>query len=157
MFKIDNDNESIFSTEFLIINEDSIDWQTISRFSNRSFSLPEIRMFRNKINWTTYLLTHYMERDIDIEKAAKYFSENDFKLLSRQKLSKEIISLFADRLCWKSLIESAIDDEDFLFEKIEHWKNISVNELTSIIDRNPMIDLKNSNFNKLSLYLKLKD
>jgi len=157
LFIVNYDNTDKFTTEFLIVNEEKIDWEALSRFAGRSFSLPEIRMFRKKINWTLYLLSHDMENDIEIELASKYFTEQAFSILSQEILSENIIRKFADKLNWESLMSRTNSSEEFLFEFIDYWKIIPINHLAILVSNNQNIDLKSGKFNKLSLYLKLKD
>jgi hypothetical protein len=155
---ITRDNENLFTTEFLIINEEKIDWDALSRFSGRSLSLPEIRMFRKRINWSMYLLSHTIEKDIEIDLAAKYFNYITFTLLSSQdNLSKYIISKYAVDLNWYGIIRNYKYDEDFLFEHIDYWKHFSIIDMQSLILNNPRLHLNTGQFNKLALYLKLKD
>ena len=157
IYTITRDNEDLFTTEFLIINEENINWDALSGFPRRSFSLPEIRMFRKRIKWSMYLFTHEFKNDTEIEFASKYFDENAFALLSQYELSKHTISLFADKLNWTGLFMKYCHDEDFLFEYIDHWKEIPVEFLIFVVKENPYIDLGSGKFNRLSLYLKLKD
>lgn len=51
-------DEDYISTEYLIMHEDEINWNELSKNPNRPLSLVEARLFRKNIDWKKYIITH---------------------------------------------------------------------------------------------------
>jgi len=152
-----SNNIHLFTVEFLILNEEDIDWEQLSDFKDRRFSLPEIRMFRKKINWNLYVPNHVMnENEIDI--ASKYFSEElIYKLPSMQELTEKIVRKFRNKIHWSLLLLKSKFPESFLLEMSSSWKDIGDEKLQTIFTSNRAMDIFDGNYESLLLYLNLKD
>jgi len=157
LIKIDFQNIDTFTTDFLIINEENIDWEILSQFKGRSFSMAEIRMFRKKIQWNLYLINHALS-NIELNIASKYFSDSVFAVLSAfVSLPEEFIKKHHTKLSWKYLIQRSYISEDLLFELQDDWIHLDDQILINGFSKNPFIDLNSNDYNRLALYLKLKN
>ena len=146
-----------YSTEYLIIHEDEIDWLDLSQNKNRSFSLPEIRMFRNKIHWNIYCFEHRMNYP-ELLIASKYFDRTTYKILSiYHNIPEQFIELHLDEIFWDDLIANSALDEEFLFKHSEYWMNTPIQILQERFLKNTKIDLHSGDYDRLVLYLKLKN
>jgi hypothetical protein len=148
------ENIKMFDIKFLIVNENSIDWEKLS--SLRTFSIPEIKLFGNKIAWAIYLLNHEMNQN-EINIAAKYVSEGTFELFSLNNLSEEFILKNKSKLNWLNILKYSKITENFIFENIVHWETYSLSEIRDSVTSNRYINLERSDYKSLSLYLKLKN
>ena len=81
-----------YSTEYLIIHENDINWDELSSDKDDMFSLVEIRLFRSKINWKKYLQTHSRSCPFTtqmLEVASKYFTPEIYDLLAAFDIPQE--------------------------------------------------------------------
>lgn len=155
LLKINYQNLDQFTTDFLIVNEENIDWESLSQFKGRSFSLAEIRMFRKSIQWNLYLINHALN-EIELDVAAKHFTDSVFNVISAfVNLSEKFIRKYKDRLSWRYLIRKSNLSEDFLFEMEEYWTKLPRETIIDGFSMNQYIDLTLDSYRRLALYLKL--
>jgi hypothetical protein len=151
------ENYKRFDVKFLISNEDNIDWEKLSAVKERNFSVPEIKMFGKKISWNVYIINHQMEEK-SLMAAAKYLTDYNFELLSMfSNLPEEFIREYAKKLDWYSIFSNSKLDEDFIFEMGEHWSNLDEYKIKAAFINNSSINLDSKKYEKLALYLKLKE
>lgn len=115
-----------YSTEYLIMHENEIDWEELSKDPNRSFSLIEVRLFRKRINWLTYLPRHRDTLTTEIlEVASKYFNNSVYKWLSYMNIpTEEFIVRHKDEFDIPAVIHNRYNlSEEFLLEMIDYWKD----------------------------------
>jgi hypothetical protein len=149
-------NIKMFDVKFLISNEEKIDWEKLS--SIRSFTIPEIKLFGNKIAWGIYLFNRELRQE-EIDVAARYVKKDShtFKLFSRNSLSEKFISENKNNLNWLEILENSKLSEEFIFANIEHWQEYNLDDVRSAISSNRYVNTESSDYKRLSLYLKLKD
>jgi hypothetical protein len=146
-----------FDFMFLIANEDTIDWGKLCSFRERRFSAQEIKLFGRSIAWNVYMINHEMVED-ELMLAAKYFNEKNFQAISLfTKLPDSFIREYAGRLHWLSLLNNSRISEDTLFDLSEHWQSLDQDMVAASVVNNQSIDLKSKRYERLALYLKLKD
>lgn len=114
------------STEYLITNEDSLDWEAIS--SNKSIILSnlDIKLFGKNINWKTYLINHSNHITTDIlESANKYFTLDIYKYLSSFGIAtEEFILNHREKFDFRDIIENCAMSEDGLIDTQDMWMKI---------------------------------
>ena len=151
-------SEIKYTTEYLIIHEEEIDWDELSAYSEKVFTLTEIRLFRRKINWLLYLMHHKdcFAREIEIEMASKYFSKPSwFLLLTKYTVSEEFLEKHKDEINWRNVLAHQPVSETFLMEHCNYWNIYSNDIIVESLLMNPNVD--SANWNVLHLYLKLKN
>ena len=116
-----------YTTEYLIMHEDEIDWKSLSGDASRSFSLVEIRLFRSKIHWNAYLLMHGMTMSLDmLETASKYFTSKEYALIAYLNLgSEEFVLNHLDSFFVPLYLEKNLPSERFLLETYNLWEDVS--------------------------------
>lgn len=68
-----------YSTEYLILHENEMDWEKLSADASDYFSLIEARLFRKHINWKEYIKTHSnILSEPFLEIASKYFTDAEY-------------------------------------------------------------------------------
>ena len=114
-----------YSTEYLIMHEDEIDWDKLSKNPNRIFSLAEARLFRRKINWLQYLIIHSNSITPNIlEVASKYFTPEVYKYLTYAGIANEEFVLnHRENFDILQYIISNLPSEDFLLAVLDCWKD----------------------------------
>jgi hypothetical protein len=146
-----------FDFKFLIANEDSVDWGKLCSFKEKRFTLQEIRLFGRSIAWNVYMINHELSED-ELMLAAKYFNERNFQAISLfSRLPDAFIREHAAKLSWLSLLNNSKISEDTLFEMSQHWQSLDQDMVAAAIVNNTNIDLKSKRYERLALYLKLKD
>lgn len=118
-----------YTTEYLIMHEDEIDWDELSKNTNRSFSLVEVRLFRKRIDWGKYLVRpeHINSITTDIlEVASKYFTKSTYTILSLSRgLPEEFVLKHREMFNIGNYILNNKPSEEFLLETIDEWKDNS--------------------------------
>lgn len=152
------ENIKQFNVKFLIENEDNIDWEKLSFMRERSFSVPEIKMFGKKIDWHIYLFNHTLDDD-QLAVAEKYFKDNHhlYSILSDQPLPEDFLRRNADKVNWKKVFANSELSEDFIFEMIDYWIVENQYAIKQALLENKYMNVNSDEYEKLSLYLKLKD
>lgn len=152
------ENIKKFNVKFLIENEEQIDWEKLSLMKERTFSVPEIKMFGRKIEWHVYLFNHILDEE-QLAVAEKYFKDNAniYHILSDQPLSEEFLRRNADKVNWKKVLSNSELSEDFIFEMIDHWIVENQYAIKQSLLENKFMNFNSDKYEKLSLYLKLKD
>lgn len=150
------ENIKMFDVKFLIENEDNINWEQLSAIKERSFSIPEIKMFGKRISWIMYIYNHDMTQE-EINVAEKYFKEpHIYKVISEKNLTEDFIFNNKDKLYWPSILRYSDLSEKFIFDTLEYWNKYDMVEIKKSIKDNIFIDLDSKEFNRLVLFLKLK-
>lgn len=146
-----------FDVKFLIKNEEYIDWEKLSSIKERTFSVPEIKMFGNRIAWHVYAFNHtFDEKQLLV--AEKYFkNDNIYDILSEQKLPEDFLRRNADKVNWKKVLMNSDLSEDFIFEMIDHWIVENQYAVKQALLDNENINVNSDRYQRLALYLKLKD
>ena len=146
-----------FDFKFLIANEDSVDWGKLCSFRERRFSAQEIKLFGRSIAWNVYMINHEMSED-EIMLASRYFNERNFQAISLfTRLPDSFIREHAKKLQWLSVLNNSRISEDMIFELSQHWQSLDQDMVAAAIVNNQSIDLKSKRYERLALYLKLKD
>lgn len=121
-------NEDLWSvtTEYLILHEDELDWDELSK--KRQFSLVEIRLFRKRINWTKYLYKYCSVMSSEmLEIASKYFNLTHYMILGiNGNCSEEFVLNHLNDFTEDGVNEyilSAAPSEEFLLKTVEYWKD----------------------------------
>ncbi len=146
-----------FDFKFLIANEDIVDWGKLSSFRERRFSFQEIKLFGRSIAWNVYMINHDMS-DEELSLAAKYFTEANFQTISLfSSIPDQFIREHANKLNWLLVLNNARVSEDTIFEMSQNWQSLDQEMVTAAILNNPNINLSTKKYERLALYLKLKD
>jgi hypothetical protein len=146
-----------FDFKFLIANEENVDWGKLSSFKERHFSTQEIRLFGRSIAWSTYIINHEMS-DEELMLAARYFNESNFQAISLfRSIPDQFIREHAAKLNWLLVLNNARVSEDTVFEMAQHWQSLDQGMVAAAIVNNPNINLSAKKYERLALYLKLKD
>jgi hypothetical protein len=146
-----------FDFKFLIANEENVDWGKLSSFRERSFSAQEIRLFGRSIAWNVYMINHDMS-DEELMLAARYFTEANFQAISLfSSIPDQFIRQHANKLNWLLVLNNARVSEDTVFEMSQHWQSLDQGMVAAAIVNNPNINLSAKKYERLALYLKLKD
>jgi hypothetical protein len=149
------DNLKFFNTKFLIEYEDKVDWEALSYL--RKFSATEMKLFGNSIKWNIYIINHQMSEE-EIIVSLKYLTTDKIeRLVIYQDLSESFMRKYRDVLTWRLVLSRQYFTEEFLFEMFDYWKSYDIEFVQSLLLSNSSIDLNSGNYNKLLLYLKLKD
>jgi hypothetical protein len=150
-------NIKTFDVKFLITHEEQIDWEKLSAIKERSFSIPEIKLFGKRIAWNIYIINHQL-KDNELEFASKYFNSKNFEVISFfNNLPESFIKEHAEELDWLKILNRSKLSQDFIFEMSNHWSKLDSELVTAAIVNNPSINLESNKYEKLALYLKLKD
>jgi len=151
------DNIKQFDVKFLIINEEYIDWEKLSSIKEREFSVAEIKLFGNKIAWHIYAYNHVLNQK-QLNMAEKYFkNDNIYEILSNQELSEKFLRKNAEKVNWQKVFSNSKLSEDFIFEMINYWIIENQYSIKQALLNNDSFNVNSSNYEKLALYLKLKD
>jgi len=151
------DNIKQFDVKFLIENEEYIDWEKLSSVKERTFSVPEIKMFGNRIAWHVYAFNHTFDEN-QLLAAEKYFkNENIYDILSEQNLPEDFLRRNPDRVNWKKVLMNSELSEDFIFEMIDYWITENQYAIKQALIDNENININSNRYERLALYLKLKD
>ena len=142
--------------KFMIKHEEDIDWESLSAFKGKVFSVLEIRLFGKSIIWHTYMARHKMNID-EIFAAANFFTDTTYfkSVLIFQNVNESFVEKYADKLDWLTVLNRVDMSEDFLFKMGTFWKHFSTNDIIHRISNNKYINLDSDNFKKLKLFLKL--
>lgn len=145
-----------YTTEYLILHESEIDWDSLSADKNRSFSIPEIRIFRKRINWLKYITTHNMNHN-ELEIASKYFSSSIYDVIALLDIAdEEFIKNHRNNFNWEVLLSSATLSANLLNECFSSWKNISKDKLERAFSINNKINIHDGTYDDILLYVGLK-
>ena len=141
-----------YSTEYLIMHEDTIDWDELSAKKDFSLSLVEVRLFRSKINWRKYLNTHRFMSTDALEIASKYFTEENYRQIAAFNIATDhFVKNHPDRFDFTLLLKSTKLEESTILELQEYWENIP--DIFSIISESNYIDLESEEYANLSVML----
>lgn len=145
-----------YSTEYLIIHENTIDWEKLSSDKEDMFSLVEIRLFRSKINWKKYLQTHSRTCPFTtqmLEVASKYFTPEIYGMLAAFDIPQEdFIENHLEDFSPGMLIMGCSLSEDFFLNHIDYWK-----DWKDHFNLSQKIDLESSQYARLKLLLEVDD
>jgi len=149
-------NIKTFDVKFLITYEEQIDWEKLSAIKERSFSIPEIKLFGKRIAWSIYMFNHDMAEE-ELMTAAKYFKTKNFEAISLFSIVTDaFIRKYADRLVWLSVLNNSKISDDTIFELSQYWQDLDQEMVMAAIINNPNIDLSSKKYERIALYLKLK-
>lgn len=139
------------TTEYLILHENDVDWDALSSYPDRDFSLVEIRLFRKNINWEKYLISHSnILSDTKLEIASKYFTERIYTLLSSFNIATEdFIVRHADKFNFKSVILNCKMSQDALLETMDHWKDLP--DIQNTFKESKYIDISQPEYSDIKL------
>lgn len=116
-----------YTTEYLIMHEDELDWDELSKNPNRSFSLVEIRLFRKRIDWGRYLVRpeHINSITSDmLELASKYFNKSTYTILSLARgIPEDFVLKHRTDFNIGNYILNNKPSEEFLLATIDEWKD----------------------------------
>lgn len=140
-----------YSTEYLIIHENELNWDELSSLENDSFSLIEIRLFRNKINWKKYLIPGRVMSTSELNIGSKYFTEDDFRRLAAFKITTDDFLLAHPEKFNMVLLFSGGNflKEDTIVKLKKYWEQIP--NIRELIKKSVGNDLKK--FQNLTLLL----
>jgi hypothetical protein len=151
------ENIKMFDVKFLIKNEDTIDWEKLSAIKERSFSIAEIKMFGKRIAWNIYIINHQL-REEELKVASKYFNDKNFEVISFfNNLPEHFIREYAAKLDWLKILNRSKMSQDFILEMSNYWSNLDSELVAAAIVNNSSINLRSERYDKLALYLKLKE
>lgn len=143
---------SKYSIEYLIKNEDVIDWEALSGDKDDSLNLVEIRLFRKRINWSKYLNCHRIMSTDELEMASKYFTKNHYDQLAAFEIATdEFIIKHAENFDFRILLKSAKLSDDNIMNLRQYWENIP--GIEGIIKNSKYIDLESSEYSQLAVML----
>lgn len=144
-----------YSTEYLIIHEDEIDWDQLSSQSDDFFSLVEIRLFRKKINWKRYLLSHKNSMStLNLEVASKYFTKEIYDEIASYNIADEdFISNHKDDFDFKIVISNCNVSAQMLNSCQEKW--IDIPGIKNIFLSAKYIDIDSPDFSDIKLLLEI--
>lgn len=146
-----------YSTEYLIIHEDELDWEELSSNKDDMFSLVEIRLFRSKINWRVYLESHLRSCPFTLqmmEIASKYFDENIYRMLASFNLAEEeFIMNHLNDFDFQLLIKNSNLSEDFLLNTLDYWCDIP--DIEEVFKKSKYINVESPNYGQIKLILEV--
>lgn len=143
------------TTEYLIINEETIDWDELSKESSRSFSLAEIRMFRKRIIWSEYIKNHNMSL-IQLNIASKYFDVGVYRMIALLNAApEEFIISHMDNFLWLTILATCKLSCETIFKCKECWEIYPREKIAIALKSNKQIDLSDESYKSLVLYLNL--
>lgn len=141
-----------YSTEYLIMHEDTIDWDELSANKDFSLSLVEARLFRSKINWRKYLNTHRFMSTDALEIASKYFTEENYRQLAAFNIvTDNFVKSHPEKFDFTILLKSAALKESTILDLQEYWSKIP--GIFKIISESIFIDLESEEFANLAVML----
>lgn len=147
-----------YSTEYLIMHEDSINWEELSSNKDDFFSLVEIRLFRKRINWKAYFCSHlnsYTMTPQMFEIASKYFDDAVYRIISDFGIApSEFIEAHPEKFNFENVIRYCNITEDALLNCEQYWKNIS--NIKEIFYESKYISLNSPNFSRIKLMLEIE-
>lgn len=141
-----------YSTEWLITHENSVDWDKLSSDKDENFSLIEIRLFRSKINWSSYLNTHRMMTTSELEVASKYFKESHYRQLAAFDIATdEFVLKNIEKFNIYILLKCTSLSESTILKIIQD--KIGDPKIKECIKLSPYINLESKEFSQLALFL----
>lgn len=147
-----------YSTEYLIIHEDDIDWDELSANPDDSFSLVEIRLFRKRINWKLYFRTHSISCPFNsqmLEIGSKYFDKEVYSMLANFGIAgQDFIENHINDFDFKDIIKNCNVNQEFLMNNTEKWSNYE--NLIDLFRKSKYIDLDDPNFLEIKLLLEME-
>lgn len=142
-----------FSTEYLIIHENDVDWEKLSSDKDDMFSLIEIRLFRSKINWKSYIMSHLRSCPFTtqmMEVASKYFDDAIYTILASFNVADEDFILnHKEKFNFELLIKNSNLSEKFLLETMENW--VHLENIEEIFKSSKYINLEDPKYNQIKL------
>jgi len=145
------------SVEYLIKNEDTIDWKRLSNDASDSFSIVEARLFRDKINWHDYIKTHRSQlATLFLEVASPYFTKHEYRNLALFGSATEEFILnhaedFKDYI--EILIKTTKISEDGWLQLQKYWEGIEGIYYTFISSK--INDINDPEYSDLKLALEI--
>ena len=147
-----------YSTEYLILNEESINWEKLSGDPEDYFSLVEIRLFRSKINWKTYLKSHIKSCPFTtqmLEVGSKYFDKTVYQILASFNIpTEDFIISHIDNFDIVKVIENCNVSQELLLEISEKW--VDIENIKDSFKRAKFIDIDSPEFSDIKLLLEMK-
>lgn len=144
-----------YSTEYLIIHEDEIDWDKLSANPEDSFSLIEIRLFRKRINWKLYFRNHSKTCPFTtqmLEIASKYFDKETYCTLAAfNMVEQDFIENHLDDFDFYDIIRYCKVNQEFLMNTTERWINLK--NLSELFEKSEFIDLEDPSFAEVKLLM----
>lgn len=146
-----------YTTEYLILNENNLDWDQLSSDSDDSFSLIEIRLFRKRINWKLYFRTHITTCPFDmqmLEMGSKYFDKETYSMLAVfNMIDQDFIEDHIEEFDFRDIIKHCRVDQDFLKDNIEKWSNYE--NLPELFKKSEFIDINSPDFSEIKLLIEM--
>lgn len=147
-----------YSTEYLIIHENELNWDELSTMRDDYFSLVEVRLFRKKINWKLYFESHGENCPITTEIlniGAKYFTPSTYKILEEFNIATDdFIVQHPENFHFESIIRNCNISEDALLKTRQYWENIF--NIKQIFNESKYIKLSNPKYEQIKLILEVK-
>ena len=142
-----------FSTEYLILHENEINWEELSSDKDEFFSLVEVRLFRSKINWKQYLINHseYVNTQI-LETASKYFTKEIYEILAAFNITTEdFLKAHPEKFDFQSVIQNCEISEETLLQTKKYWDTLP--NLKELFYNSKYIKIEDPEYSSIKLML----
>lgn len=142
-----------FSTEYLILHENEINWEKLSSDKEEFFSLVEVRLFRSKINWKQYLINHseYVNTQI-LEIASKYFTKEIYEILAAFNITTEdFLKAHPEKFDFQSVIQNCEISEETLLQTKKYWDTLP--NLKELFYNSKYIKIEDPEYSSIKLML----
>ena len=142
-----------FSTEYLILHENEINWEKLSSDKDEFFSLVEVRLFRSKINWKQYLINHseYVNTQI-LETASKYFTKEIYEILAAFNITTEdFLKAHPEKFDFQSVIQNCEISEETLLQTKKYWDTLP--NLKELFYNSKYIKIEDPEYSSIKLML----
>ena len=142
-----------FSTEYLILHENEINWEELSSDKDEFFSLVEVRLFRSKINWKQYLINHseYVNTQI-LEIASKYFTKEIYEILAAFNITTEdFLKAHPEKFDFQSVIQNCEISEETLLQTKKYWDTLP--NLKELFYNSKYIKIEDPEYSSIKLML----
>ena len=142
-----------FSTEYLILHENEINWEKLSSDKEEFFSLVEVRLFRSKINWKQYLINHseYVNTQI-LEIPSKYFTKEIYEILAAFNITTEdFLKAHPEKFDFQSVIQNCENSEETLLQTKKYWDTLP--NLKELFYNSKYIKIEDPEYSSIKLML----
>lgn len=142
-----------FSTEYLILHENEINWEELSSDKDEFFSIVEVRLFRSKINWKQYLINHseYVNTQI-LEIASKYFTKEIYEILAAFNITTEdFLKAHPEKFDFQSVIQNCEISEETLLQTKKYWDTLP--NLKELFYNSKYIKIEDPEYSSIKLML----
>lgn len=147
------------TTEYLIMHEDDLNWEELSKDKDDFFNLIEIRLFRSKIDWAQYFAAHtwYCPMTTEmLEIASKYFTAKNYSQLAFFGIATEdFILKHPEKFNWEEVIKNIRISEENLLKTKEYWESYTGIKYTFLNSKKININLPE--YERIKLLLELDD